>query len=457
MVKKLLIANRGEIALRIMRACRDLNLPSVLVYSEADRESLPVRLADETVCIGPGPSSKSYLSVPNIISAALITGCDAVHPGYGFLSEDRYFAEICGQYNLTFVGPTADSIARVGNKAEARRTMAAAGLPILPGTDGPVASLEDALIAAREIGYPVILKAAAGGGGRGMYGAANERELTQGYNPARLEARASFDDDEIYIERYLQRCRHVEVQVLGDLYGTVVHLAERECSIQRRHQKIIEEAPGTSIDAELRRQLGEAAIAGARALNFLSAGTLEFLVDEDGSFYFMEMNTRVQVEHGITELITGVDIVKEQICIAGGAPLSFRQTDVKINGHAIECRVTAETGPDFRPATGTIGELLLPGGPGVRVDTHLYSGYALPSHYDSLLAKIMSFAPSRAEAIARMQRALVETRIDGVPTTLPFLRGVMVDPIFRSGDVYTDYVATRNNEESQKTRTPLGV
>ncbi|HEY8684435.1 MAG TPA: acetyl-CoA carboxylase biotin carboxylase subunit [Chloroflexota bacterium] len=457
MVKKLLIANRGEIALRIMRACRDLDIPFVLVYSEADRESLPVRLADETVCIGPGPSSKSYLSVPNIISAALITGCDAVHPGYGFLSEDRYFAEICGQYNLTFVGPTAESIARVGNKAEARREMAAAGLPVLPGTDGPVASLEEALSAAREIGYPVILKAAAGGGGRGMYGAANERELTQGYNPARLEARASFDNDELYVERYLERCRHIEVQVLGDQYGTVVHLAERECSIQRRHQKLIEEAPGTSIDADLRRKLGEAATKGARALQFLNAGTLEFLVDTDGNFYFMEMNTRVQVEHGVTELVTGVDIVKEQICIASGAPLSFRQSDVQVRGHSIECRVNAETGPDFRPATGTIRELLLPGGPGVRVDTHLYAGYALPSHYDSLLAKIMVLGPTRAEAIARMRRALQETVIDGVSTTLPFLRKVMEDPVYRSGDVYTDYVARRQNEESQTTRTPLGV
>lgn len=457
MVKKLLIANRGEIALRIIRACRDLDLPSVLVFSEADRESLPVRLADETVCIGPGPSSKSYLSVPNIISAALITGCDAVHPGYGFLSEDRYFAEICGEYNLTFVGPTSDSIARVGNKAEARREMAAAGLPILPGTDGPVASLDEALIAAREIGYPVILKAASGGGGRGMYRAANERELTQGYNPARLEARASFDNDEIYVERYLDRCRHVEVQVLGDTFGTIVHLAERECSIQRRHQKIIEEAPGTSIDADLRRRLGEAAITGAAALQFVSAGTLEFLVDQDGTFYFMEMNTRVQVEHGITELVTGVDIVTEQIRIAGGAPVSFQQDDVRVQGHAIECRVNAETGPDFRPATGTVQELLLPGGPGVRVDTHLYVGYAMPSHYDSLLAKIMTYAPTRVEAIARMQRALQETRIEGISTTLPFLREVMADPIFRSGDVYTDYVAKKNHEESQKTRTPLGV
>ncbi len=457
MVKKLLIANRGEIALRILRACRDLDIESVLVFSEADRESLPVRLADETVCIGPGPSAKSYLSVPNIISAALITNCDAVHPGYGFLSEDRYFAEICGEYNLTFVGPSADSIARVGNKAAARREMAAAGLPVLPGTDGPVASLEEAQSAARQIGYPVILKAAAGGGGRGMYRAADERELTQGYNPARLEARASFDNDEIYVERFLEQCRHIEVQVMGDQYGAIVHLAERECSIQRRHQKIIEEAPGTSIDSTLRRRLGEAATQGARALNFVSAGTLEFLVDGEGNFYFMEMNTRVQVEHGITELVTGVDIVREQLRVAGGHPLSFTQSDVSVTGHAIECRVTAETGPDFRPAVGTISELLLPGGPGVRVDTHLYSGYTIPSHYDSLLAKIMVFGNNRPEAISRMKRALMETRIEGVQTTLAFLSGVMDDPVFQSGRVYTDYVATRQHEESQTTRTPLGV
>ena len=290
-----------------------------------------------------------------------------------------------------------------------------------------------------------------------MYKADTERELTQGYNPARLEARASFDNDEIYVERYLERCRHVEVQVLGDQYGTVVHLAERECSIQRRHQKLIEEAPGTSIDADLRRRLGEAATQGARALNFVNAGTLEFLVDDDGNFYFMEMNTRVQVEHGITELVTGIDIVKEQICIASGVPLSFSQSDVQVRGHSIECRVNAETGPDFRPATGTAHELLLPGGPGVRVDTHLYTGYTLPSHYDSLLAKIMVHAPSRPEAIARMYRALEETRIEGVSTTLPFLLEVMKDPVYQSGDVYTDYVARRLNEESQTTRAPLGV
>ncbi|GAC1319349.1 MAG: acetyl-CoA carboxylase biotin carboxylase subunit [Chloroflexota bacterium] len=440
MINKILIANRGEIALRIMRACADLDIPHVLVFSEADRESLPVRLAGETVCIGPAPSSKSYLSVPNILSAALITGCDAIHPGYGFLSEDRYFAEICGEYNLTFIGPTAQSIARVADKAAARRVMAAAGLPILSGTDGAVNTLEEAQSAAASIGYPVILKASAGGGGRGMRVSTDDLQLAQSFQLARVEARASFDSDDVYIEKYLQRARHVEVQVLADLHGHLVHLAERECSIQRRHQKIIEEAPCDFIDDPTRLQLGEAAVRGAQSLGFTSAGTLEFLVDDDGQFYFMEMNTRVQVEHGITELVTGVDIVKEQILIAAGAPLSFSQEQVTVRGHAIECRVTSETGPDFRPAVGTISSLHLPGGPGVRVDTHLYHGYTIPAHYDSLMAKIMAHGHTRDEAISRMSRALGETHIDGVPNTLDYLRAVMHDPVFRAGQAHTDYM-----------------
>lgn len=440
MVSKVFIANRGEIALRILRACRDLEIPAVVAFSQADRDSLPVRLADETICIGPAPASKSYLSVPNVISAALVTGCDAIHPGYGFLSEDRYFAEICDEYKLTFIGPNADAIAQVANKAEARSAMAAAGLPILPGTEGPVLSLEEAQAAARGIGYPVILKAAAGGGGRGMHVAREERDLTQGYALARVEARAAFDNDEVYLERYLEHCRHIEVQVLGDLHGNVIHLAERECSIQRRHQKLIEEAPGTAIGEELRAALGAAGVRGARALNFVGAGTLEFLVDEDDNFYFMEMNTRVQVEHGITELVTGMDIVKEQICIASGERLSLRQEDLTVSGHAIECRVNAETGTDFRPATGTVSELMLPGGPGVRVDTHLYEGYTVPAHYDSLLAKVMVHGRDRREALARMRRTLDETLIDGVPNTLPFLRTVARDPLFQAGNIFTDYV-----------------
>jgi acetyl-CoA carboxylase biotin carboxylase subunit len=443
MVTKVLIANRGEIALRIMRACRDLDIPSVVAYSEADRHSLPVRLADSAICIGPAPGSKSYLNVPNIISAALVTGCDAIHPGYGFLSEDRYFAEICGQYNLTFVGPATEAIARVANKAEARREMVAAGLPVLPGTPGPVASLDEAQSAAREIGFPVILKAAAGGGGRGMHVAHDERDLAQNFTLARVEARASFDNDEVYIERFLDHCRHVEVQILADIHGNVVSLGERECSIQRRHQKIIEEAPCTSISLETRAELGRAAVRGAQALDFTSAGTLEFLVSDDGAFYFMEMNTRIQVEHGITELVTGVDIVKEQLRVAMGEPLSLKQHDVTVEGHAIECRVTAESGPDFRPATGTVSELLLPGGPGVRIDTHLFSGYAVPALYDSLLAKLMVHGSDRAEAIARMRRALDEMRVDGVANTLDTLRQVLRDPVFVAGHAYTDYFAAK--------------
>jgi acetyl-CoA carboxylase biotin carboxylase subunit len=439
MVNRVLIANRGEIAIRIMRACRDLGIPSVVAFSEADRESLPVRLAERSVCVGPAPSGKSYLAVPNIISAALVTGCDAIHPGYGFLSEDRYFAEICAEYNLTFVGPPAGAIARVANKAEARREMQEAGLPILPGSDGPVLTLEEAQSAAREIGYPVILKAAAGGGGRGMVVAEEERELGNGFNRARIEARASFDNDEVYLERFLGRCRHVEVQVLGDRHGNLVHLGERECSIQRRHQKVIEEAPCTSIPREARARLGEAAVLGARALGFYSAGTLEFLVDDVGDFYFMEMNTRIQVEHGITELITGVDIVKEQLRVAAGLPLGFTQADVSTEGHAIECRLTAETGRDFRPATGTVEELLLPGGPGIRVDTHLFTGYTVPPHYDSLLAKIMAHGADRCQAIARMSRALDETVVAGVPNTVETLQSVLRDPVFVEGRTYTDY------------------
>ncbi|MBV9279000.1 MAG: acetyl-CoA carboxylase biotin carboxylase subunit [Chloroflexi bacterium] len=443
MLHKVLIANRGEIALRVMRACRDLDIASVVIFSEADRDSLPVRLADEAVCIGPAPSSKSYLSIPNIISAALITGCDAVHPGYGFLAEDRYFAEICGEYNLTFIGPPAGVIARMANKAEARREMEAAGLPILPGTESSVTTLEEAQAAARRIGYPVMLKAAAGGGGRGMVVAHDDNDLSQGFNLARVEARAAFDDDEVYVERYLRRCRHIEVQVLADSYGKVIHLAERECSIQRRHQKIIEEGPCRSITDDVRRGLGSCAVQGASRLGYVGAGTMEFLVDAAGDFYFLEMNSRIQVEHGVTELVTGVDIVKEQILIAAGHPLSMRQEEVQISGHAIECRVTAEKGPDFRPATGTVEDLVLPGGPGIRVDSHLYSGYRMPAHYDSLLAKIMAHGRSREEAMARMRRALADTIIAGVPTTLPFLTEVLRDPAFCSGQVYTDYVASR--------------
>lgn len=443
MLSKVLIANRGEIALRILRACRDLHIPSVVVYSEADRESLAVLLAEESVCIGPPQSSKSYLSIPNILSAALMMQCDAIHPGYGFLAENRYFAELCGEYNLTFIGPRAEAIDRVANKAAARREMGSVGLPVLPGTEGSVSSLEEAQSAAMDIGYPVILKAAAGGGGRGMRVARTAKELTDGFQVARVEARTSFGNDEVYLERYLEHCRHVEVQILGDLHGNIVHLAERECSIQRRHQKIVEEAPCPSLTDHQREYVGSLAVRGAQALSFTGAGTLEFLLDDTGAFFFMEMNTRVQVEHGITELITGVDIVREQLLIAAGEPLSFAQEDVRVQGHAIECRITSETGPDFRPATGRVEQLMLPGGPGVRVDTQLYPGYVIPAHYDSLIAKVMAHGHTRDEAIARMQRALLETRIEGVPNTVAVLQNILDDPLFQQGRVFTDYLEGR--------------
>lgn len=426
--------------MRVMRACRDLGLASVVVYSEADRNSLPVRMADEAICIGPGPSSKSYLSIPNIISAAVISGCDAVHPGYGFLAEDRYFAEICQQYKLKFIGPTPEAIAQTGDKAAARRFMQEAGIPVLPGTENPVGSLDEALLAAARVGYPVMLKPSLGGGGRGMRLVQDRQALTGGFNLARSEARASFDSDDLYLERYLQRCRHIEVQVLGDTQGNVIQLGERECSIQRRHQKLIEEAPAGCLDEDTRKHLGEIAVRGAQALGYVSAGTLEFLVDDEGSTYFIEMNSRIQVEHGVTELVTGVDIVKEQIRVAAGEPLSAEALNAKVRGHAIECRINAERGRDFQPVTGTIRELVLPGGPGIRVDSHIYAGYSVPAHYDSLLGKIMAYGSTRAEAIARMRRALQETLITGVESTLPYIRSVLADEEFQAGHTYTDYV-----------------
>ncbi len=441
MFKKVLIANRGEIALRIIRACRELGVRTVVAHSEEDRNSLPVRAADESFCIGPAPTARSYLNIPHIITAALVSGADAIHPGYGFLSENIYFAEICEKCGVSFIGPRPDVIAAMSDKAVARERMAQAGLPVLRGSQGTLRSLEEAQEMALEIEYPIILKAAAGGGGRGMRVVRSESELGTVFPTAQAEAQGAFGSNQLYMEKYLERCRHIEIQVMGDRHGNVIHLGERDCSIQRRHQKVIEEAPSPAMGPEERAWLGRQAVEGARAIDYSNAGTLEFLRDDAGNFYFLEMNTRIQVEHGVTELITGVDLVKEQILVAAGEPLSVSQDDIKIKGHAIECRVTAEDpARDFAPRFGVVSEYLPPGGPGVRVDSHLFAGYTVPIHYDSLLAKLIAFGKDRDEAVARMARALDEFHIVGVPTAIPFLRAVMDNAVFRAGEAHTDFI-----------------
>jgi acetyl-CoA carboxylase, biotin carboxylase subunit len=435
MFNKVLIANRGEIAVRIVRACQELGIRAVVAYSQADRDSLAVRLADEAVCIGPAAPSRSYLNPPALISAALITGCDAVHPGYGFLSENSYFAEICGECKLAFIGPSPEAIRLMGDKATARQTMRAAGLPVIPGSDSALRSLDEAYDLAREIGYPVLLKAVAGGGGRGMRMVQDETELARAYPTARAEAEAAFSQGELYMERYLTGMRHVEVQILADGYGHAIHLGERDCSIQRRHQKIVEEGPSPAVDAELRAAMGEAALRGVRAIDYANAGTIEYLLDPDGRFFFMEMNTRIQVEHPVTELITGIDLVKWQLRIAAGERLTLAQKDVRIRGHAVECRINAEDpARDFLPSAGEVEFFLPPGGPGVRIDSHLYAGYTPPGVYDSLLAKVITWGEDRAEALVRMQRALSECIITGVTTTLPFQLELLGNPVFAQGD-----------------------
>jgi acetyl-CoA carboxylase biotin carboxylase subunit len=440
MFRKVLIANRGEIALRIVRACRELGVHSVIAYSEADRDSLAVRLADERICIGPGPSAKSYLNIPNIISAALITGAEAIHPGYGFLSENASFAEFCADCRLVFIGPTPSAIAQMGDKVAARQTMAKAGLPVLPGT--PVLrSLSEAERWAEEIGFPLMVKSAAGGGGRGIRLVRRPEDLASTFALAQSEVRAAFQDDGLYLERYLERARHIEIQVLLDNYGDGVHLGERNCSLQRRHQKIMEEAPCYGLPPALREEMGRKALRAVQSIGYRSAGTLEFLVDEDYHYYFMEMNTRLQVEHPVTEMVTGIDIVQEQIRLASGEPMTLRQEDVAIRGHAIEFRINAEDCDlDFRPMTGTVEEYLPPGGPNVRVDSHLYRGYVVPPHYDSLLAKLIVWAPTRHEAIARGKRALQEFVIDGLKTTIPLHLQILQHPQFLEGDTYTGFL-----------------
>ncbi len=441
MFKKILIANRGEIALRILRACRDLGVPAVVAYSEADVDSLPVRLADEAVCIGPPAVAKSYNNIPAVVTAALVTGCDAIHPGYGFLAENAYLAEVCQQVGVTFIGPSAEVIDRMGNKAEARKVMSAAGVPLLPGTKGIVPTLAHARDAAKEIGYPVVIKAVAGGGGRGMRVAYNEAELVRGYPMAQSEAESAFGNGDVYIERYLQKPRHVEVQVLGDMHGNVIAVGDRDCSLQRRHQKVVEEAPAPNLPDKVRRNLLKTAEKGAKAAGYYSAGTLEFLLDSDGRFYFMEMNTRIQVEHPITEETSSLDLLVWQIRVAAGEKLDFREEEYRSRGHSIECRITAEDAAnDFRPSVGKIETYIAPGGPGVRVDSHLFPGYTIPPFYDSLLGKIITWGNTREQAVERMERALRETVLTGVKHTIPFHSEIMADEAFKRGDVHTGFI-----------------
>lgn len=441
MFRKVLIANRGEIALRVLRACRDLGIPAVVAYSEADRDSLAVRVADEAVCVGPAAAAKSYNNIPAIVSAALVTGCDALHPGYGFLAENAYLAEVCAQVGVTFIGPRPEVIEQMGDKARARALMREAGVPLLPGTEGIIENLGDARSAAKQIGYPVVVKAVAGGGGRGMRVAHDDNELTRLFPLAQAEAEAAFGNGDVYIERFLDRPRHVEVQILADHHGHVLALGERDCSLQRRHQKVVEEAPAPQLPKKLRDSLLRAATRGAKAARYTSAGTLEFLLDSHGKFYFMETNARIQVEHPVTEATTAIDLVAWQIRIAAGEPLTIDAKGLAPQGHSIEVRVTAEDARnDFSPNTGTVETYVAPGGPGIRVDSHLYAGYTVPPHYDSLLGKIISWGKDRNEALARMERALAETVITGLPTTLPFLREVIADPAFREGDVDTGFI-----------------
>jgi acetyl-CoA carboxylase biotin carboxylase subunit len=440
MFKKILIANRGEIALRVIRACRELGVLTVAVYSEADRESLHVRFADDDVCIGPAPARDSYLKIPRIIAAAEIAGADAIHPGYGFLAENAEFAETCAASNIAFIGPTAEQIRIMGDKATARNAMLRVGVPIIPGTPGPVEDADEALEFARDIGFPVIIKAAAGGGGKGMRVAAEPEDFTRSFQLARSEALSAFGSGDVYVEKYLEKPRHIEFQILGDRHGNVIHLGERDCSVQRRHQKLIEEAPSPAMTPELRKEMGEAAVRGAKSIDYVGAGTIEMLLNEDGNYYFMEMNTRIQVEHPVTEMLTGVDLVKEQIRVASGERLSVLEMPA-MRGHVIECRVNAEDpARNFQPSPGRIDVFHPPGGPGVRLDTHVYTGYTVPPYYDSLLAKLICQGRDRTEALRRMQVALESFIIEGVTTTIPFLARVMADPHFQAGDVDTKFL-----------------
>ena len=441
MFNKILIANRGEIAVRIIRACREMGIRTVAVYSEADKDCLHTLLADEAICIGPAPSSQSYLNMERILSATVAMKADAIHPGFGFLSENARFAKLCQQCNITFIGPSAEIINRMGNKSEARNTMMQAGVPVVPGSKEPVYTAEDGLAMAKEIGFPVMIKASSGGGGKGMRISRSEEDFTEHFNAAQLESVKGFSDDTMYIEKYIEKPRHVEFQIMGDKFGHVVHLGERDCSIQRRHQKVMEESPCEVISPELRKKMGEVAVKAAKAVNYENAGTIEFLLDKDKNFYFMEMNTRIQVEHPVTELVSGIDLIKEQIRVAAGEPLSVSQEDIQIKGHAVECRINAENPKKhFMPCPGRITNVHIPGGNGVRVDTHIYNDYKVPANYDSMLMKLIVYDKDRASAIAKMRSALGEVIIEGIETNIDFQYEILENEAFQKGDTDTGFI-----------------
>ena len=441
MFNKILIANRGEIAVRIIRACREMGISTVAVYSEADKDCLHTLLADEAICIGPAPSSQSYLNMERILSATVAMKADAIHPGFGFLSENARFAKLCQQCNITFIGPSAEIINRMGNKSEARNTMMQAGVPVVPGSKEPVYTAEDGLAMAKEIGFPVMIKASSGGGGKGMRISRSEEDFTEHFNAAQLESVKGFSDDTMYIEKYIEKPRHVEFQIMGDKFGHVVHLGERDCSIQRRHQKVMEESPCEVISPELRKKMGEVAVKAAKAVNYENAGTIEFLLDKDKNFYFMEMNTRIQVEHPVTEMVSGIDLIKEQIRVAAGEPLSVSQEDIQIKGHAIECRINAENPKKhFMPCPGRITNVHIPGGNGVRVDTHIYNDYKVPANYDSMLMKLIVYDKDRASAIAKMRSALGEVIIEGIETNIDFQYEILENEAFQKGDTDTGFI-----------------
>ncbi len=441
MINKVLIANRGEIAVRIIRACREMGIETVAVYSEADKEALHTQLADESICIGPAASSESYLSMERIISATVVSGADAIHPGFGFLSENSRFVELCEKCNITFIGPSAKVIRKMGNKSEARNTMIAAGVPVIPGSTQPIYDAKTGASIAKDIGYPVMIKAALGGGGKGMRVANTAQEFETSFQTAQKETQMAFNDNTMYIEHFVQHPRHIEFQILADKKENVIHLGERDCSVQRNHQKMIEESPCIAISQELRQKMGEAAIKAAKAVSYENAGTIEFLLEKNDNFYFMEMNTRIQVEHPVTEWVTGVDLIKEQIKIASGKPLSYRQEDITITGHAIECRINAENPEkNFRPSPGTITDMYLPGGKGVRIDSAIYSGYLVPPHYDSMLAKLIVHAENREEAIKKMQSALGEIIIEGIDTNVDYQYEIMNHPDYLSGEIDIEFI-----------------